>query len=109
MLSIELALPSGVTISSVSFTIHSAQPTTPPADKTGTINTSNGMATASVETSYPRSTDDTVTFTATTDSGEPCTGISLAFTVNSGAQALVGVTLVCGLLTPDSGVGVRVN
>jgi hypothetical protein len=105
MLNIELTLPSGVTISSVSFTIHSAQPISAAADDTGTIDTSNSMAAVSVEISYPATTNVTVTFTATTDDGEPCTGTSNpAFTVNSGAQTLVGVTLVCGLLMPDAGV-----
>jgi hypothetical protein len=110
MLSLALTLPTGVTISSVSYTIHSAQPTSPPADKNGSINTSNSMATASVETSYPASTADTVSLTATTSDGEPCTGTSSQFAVVSNGQALVGVTLTCGLLTPDGGAGsVRVN
>jgi hypothetical protein len=105
-----LTLPTGVTISSVSYVIHSAQPTSPPADKTGSINTSNSMATGSVETSYPASTNDTVSLTATTSDGEPCTGTSPQFSVVSNGQALVGVTLSCGLLTPDGGQGsVRVN
>jgi hypothetical protein len=105
MLSLALSLPGGATISSVSYTIHSAQPTSPPADKAGTINTSNGMATASVETSFAASTNDTVTLTATTSDGEPCTGTSPQFSVVSNGQALVGVTLTCGLLTPDGGAG----
>jgi hypothetical protein len=105
MLSMALTLPTAVTISSVAYTIHSAQPTSPPADKSGTINTSNSMATASVETSYPASSADTVTLTATTSDGEPCTGTSPQFAVVSNGQALVGVTLTCGLLTPDGGPG----
>jgi hypothetical protein len=107
---IELTLPIGVTISSVAFDIHSAQPISAPADDTGTIDTSNGMAAALAEISYPASTADTVTFTATTDTGELCTGTSGPFTVTSGGQSLVGVTITCALLMPDSGVGpVRVN
>jgi hypothetical protein len=110
MLSMALTLPTGVTINSVAYTIHSAQPTSPPADKTGSIDTSNSMSTPSVETSFPASTNDTVTLTATTSDGEPCTGTSPAFSVTSNGQALVGVTVTCGLLTPDGGVGsVRVT
>lgn len=110
MLSMALTLPTGVTISAVQYAIHSAQPTSPPADKTGTIDTSNTMATPSVETSYPASTSDTVTLTATTSAGEPCTGTSPQFSVVSNGQALVAVTMTCGLLTPDGGPGsVRVN
>jgi hypothetical protein len=110
VVSMALSLPSGVTISSVSYTIHSNQPASPPADKTGTVNTSNSMATASVETSYPASTNDTVTMTATTSDGAPCTGTSPEFVVTSGGQALVGLTLTCGLLPADGGAGsVRVN
>ncbi len=109
-LSMALALPTGVTISQVSYVIHSAQPTSPPADKNATIDTSNAMATASVETSYPASRNDTVTLNATTSEGAPCTGTSSQFSVTSNGQALVGVTLTCGLLTPDGGSGsVRVN
>ncbi len=110
MVSLALSLPGGVTISSVSYTIHSNQATTPPADKTGTVNTSNSMATASVETSYPASTNDIVTMTATTSDGAPCSGTSPEFTVTSGGQALVGLTITCGLVTADGGSGsVRVN
>jgi hypothetical protein len=110
MLSMALTLPGGVTIGSVQYIIHSAEPTSPPADKTGAIDTSNAMATPSVETSYPASTNDTVTLNATTSDGEPCTGTSSQFSVVSNGQAVVGVTLTCGLLTPDGGPGsVRVN
>jgi outer membrane protein assembly factor BamB len=110
MLSLALSLPSGVMISMVRYDIHSGQPTSPPADKNGSIDTSNGMATASVETSYPASANDTVTLTATTSAGEPCTGTSIAFDVTSNGQSLVAVTLTCGLLVPDAGTGsVRVN
>jgi hypothetical protein len=110
MLTLALTLPSGLTISQVNYTIHSAQPTAPPADKTGVINTGNGMAQPGVETSYPASTNDTVTLTATTSDGESCSGTSAAFPVLSNMQAMVSVTLTCGLLTPDGGPGsVRVN
>ena len=110
MLSMALTLPGGVSISTVSYTIHSAQPTAAPADKNGSIDTSNPMATASVETSYPASTNDTVTLSATTSAGEPCTGTSSQFSVVSNGQALVAVTMTCGLLTPDGGPGsVRVT
>ena len=105
MLSMALTLPGGVSIGSVSYIIHSAQPTGAPADKTGTIDTSNSMATPSVETSYPASTNDTVTLNATTSDGEPCTGTSAQFPVVSNGQALVSVVLTCGLLTPDGGAG----
>src|SRR5262249_34173664 len=87
MLSLALTLPSGIMISQVQHTIHSAQPTSPPADKTGTINTSNAQASPSVETSYPPSTNDTVTLTATTSDGEPCTGTSAPFAVLSNQQS----------------------
>lgn len=105
MLSMALTMPSGISISSVSYKIHSNQPTGAPADKTGSINTSNAQATPSVETSYPASTNDVVTLTATTSDGEPCSGSSSEFSVLSGQQSAVMVTLTCGLLTPDGGPG----
>src|SRR5262249_9710458 len=111
VLSLSLSLPSDVTISSVTYVIHSAQATSPPADKTGTIDTSSSMATASVETSYPASSNDAVPVTATTSQGEPCTGSNvMPFAVVANSQSLVGVVLVCGLLVPDAGAGsVRIN
>ncbi len=74
-----LSLPSGVTINAVSYTIHSNQTANPSADQTGTINTANGMAIPSIDTIYPASTHDTVTMTASTSAGEPCTGIATPF------------------------------
>ena len=105
MVSLALTLPSSVTISQVAYKIHSAQATNPPADKSGTIDVSNAMAMASIETSYPASTADTITLTATTSNGEPCTGTSMSFSIFSGQASTTGVTLTCGLLSPDSGVG----
>jgi hypothetical protein len=115
VLSMALTLPTATVINSVQYTIHSAQPTSPPADEVGTIDTSNVQATPSVETSYPASTNDTVTLSATTADGEPCSGSSSQFSVVSNGQALVAVTLTCGLLVPDvlhpdaSAGSVRVN
>jgi hypothetical protein len=115
VLSLALALPTGTVITSVQYTIHSAQPTSPPDDKMGTIDISDAMAQPSVETSYPASSDDLITLTATTALGEPCSGTSDPFTVAANAQAVVGVRLVCGLLTadlvnPDASAGsVRIN
>jgi hypothetical protein len=115
MVSLALTLPTGTVISSVQYTIHSAQPTTPPTDKVGTIDTSGDQSTPSVETSYPASSNDTVTLTATTADGEPCSGSSPQFSVVTNGQALVAVTLTCGLLTadllhPDASAGsIRVN
>jgi hypothetical protein len=115
MLSMALSLPSGTTITSVQYTIHSNQATSPPADKSGTIDTSDDSATPSVETSYPVSSNDIVTLTALTALSEPCTGTSSEFMVVPNGQALVAVTLTCGLLTadqlhPDASAGsVRVN
>jgi hypothetical protein len=110
MLSMALTLPSGVTITQVQYKIHSAQPTGAPADKTGTINVSNAQAQPGVETSYPASTNDTVTLTATTTDGEPCTGTSNEFSVIAGSQSMAMVTLTCGLSTPDASAGsVRVS
>jgi hypothetical protein len=114
-LSLALTLPTGTVITSVEYMIHSAQPTSPPADKTGTIDISDDMAMPTLETSFPASTDDLVTLTATTARGEPCSGTSDPFSVVPNAQALVGVRLVCGLLTadllnPDASAGsVRIN
>jgi hypothetical protein len=113
MVSLALTLPGGISISSVHYKIHSNQPTTPPADKDGDINTSNPQAQPSVETSYPASTNDVVTLTATTSAGEPCSGSSTTppgFTVVSNGQAVVNLVLTCGLLQADGGPGsVRVN
>jgi hypothetical protein len=110
LLKMALTLPSGLTISQVNYTIHSAQPTNAPADKTGTIPTGNAQAAPGVETSYPASTNDTVTLSAVTSDGEACTGTSVPFAVVAGSQTPIMVTLTCGLLTPDASSGsVRVS
>jgi hypothetical protein len=110
-LSLGLTLPSGVKIDTVHWKIASAQPVNPPAAKEGDIDTSDVNATASVETSYPASTNDKVTLTAKTSRGEDCVGSSAEFTTpGGGAQVLVNVTLVCGqVVTPSNSGSVRVT
>ena len=102
--SLAFALPSGAQINSVTYDIKAGAPSGI-ADVTGTINTSDPHATASVEHSFPASTGDTVTMDATTTTGVSCHGVSTPFNVTSGGVAQVSVTLVCGAATNPDGPG----
>jgi hypothetical protein len=100
-----LSLPGGVTISAVDWKVFSAaSPTVPVAS--GTINTSNGRATASVNLSLAQGSGYTVNMTTTTSDGIPCSGTSSAFNVIPGATFVpVAVTIACGNVTPGPGAG----
>jgi hypothetical protein len=99
-ISLALTLPGGVSINSVDYRIHAgaaqAPAVGPIADVTGTINTSDPNATASVAHSFPASTGDTVTLMATTAGGVSCTGTSMPFSLMAGGEAHVSVTVLCG-------------
>ncbi len=95
-----LSVPPGLQINAVSYVIHEGTPVAPDsaiADVTGTINTSDPNATASVDHSFPRSTGDVVTLSADTVGAAPvhCTGTSTPFTVTAGQPIAVTVTVVC--------------
>jgi hypothetical protein len=97
-----LTLPSGVTVSSVHYSIQSTSIATVVA---GDINTSDPRATASVFTSYPASTGDTVTMHAMTSAGRSCDGTSPVFSVMAGQVAMTMVTLNCGGSVPTQTSG----
>jgi hypothetical protein len=87
-----LTLPGGATVSRVDWRILSAAgiPLV-----TGSIATDDPNATASVDTSCPASTGDTLEMSATTSAGVVCRGLSAPFDVAAGATAAAMVTLVC--------------
>jgi hypothetical protein len=100
-----LSLPGGVTIASVDWKVFSAASPTV-AVASGTINTSNGSATASVNLSLAQGGGYTVSMTTTTSEGAPCAGTSSAFNVIPGATSVpVAVTIACGNVTPSPSVG----
>src|SRR5262245_18627409 len=76
-----LTIPGGLTVNSVNWTINSS---TNMSLASGTINTSDVNSSASVDTSCPASTGDTLTMSATTTTGVACTGTSLPFNVVAG-------------------------
>jgi hypothetical protein len=97
-----LTLPSGAVVGSVHWTISSTSIAT---IAEGGIATWDEHATASVFTSYPASTGDTVTLHALTSTGRSCDGTSSTFSVTAGAVAMVGVVLTCEDTTPTQTQG----
>ncbi len=97
-LKIAFAIPGGDEIDSVTYTINTSTSTTPLA--TGSFNTMDKNATASLDVALPPTTGtqtDTVILTATTKNGLSCTtGTSSPFTVASGVPSSVMLTLACG-------------
>ena len=88
---------------SVSYIIHAGTPVPPGPvipDATGTINVSDPNSTPSVDQSFPASTGDTVTMTATGTGGVQCTGTSAPFPVTAGGVSTVSVTITCPNGTP---------
>jgi hypothetical protein len=99
-----LALPDGVSITSVNWRVLSPGVATPVA--AGTINTVNAGATASLNLTLPQGSGYTLTMTTTTTDGVPCSGTSAPFNVALGTEVMpVSVTLACGNVTPASGTG----
>jgi len=100
-----LSLPGAVGISSVDWKVFSAASSTV-AVASGTIDTSSGSATASVNLSLAPGSGYTVNLTTTTSDGIPCSGTSPAFNVTPGASFVpVAVIIACGNVTPSPGVG----
>jgi hypothetical protein len=99
-----LTLGSGATVNQVHYVIHAGMPSGI-TDVAGDINTSDPNATASAFHSFPASTGDTVTLSATTSAGKACTGTSMPFSVTAGTTASVNVTLICGGSVPTSNTG----
>jgi hypothetical protein len=71
----------------------------------GTINTANMSSSPSVSVGVPSSSGDRVTMNATTSVGTMCTGTSAPFDVVAGQATAVSVTVNCGTVTPDGGLG----
>lgn len=99
-LEVALALPGGVTVSSVAWKILSS---TSVVLASGTVNTTDPKATPSVNVSVPTGNGDTVTMTTTTSQGISCSGTSAPFNVTVGQPALVPVTITCGNVSSDAG------
>jgi hypothetical protein len=97
---VALALPGGVTVSSVAWKVLSSASV---VLASGTVNTNDPKATPSVDVSVPTGTNDTVTMTTTTSQGVSCSGTSAPFNVTSGQPVPVPVTITCGNVTTDGG------
>jgi hypothetical protein len=86
--------PNGPTVSAVQWQILASDGTT--VLRSGTVNTSDPNATASVDTSCPAGKGNKAVLTATASDGTHCSGMSAPFNVTAGAAVMVGVQLVCG-------------
>jgi hypothetical protein len=85
--------PGGPAVNAVHWAVVSS---TQAVVRQGDIDTSDVNATASLDTSCPAGSGDSVVLTATATNGDPCTGTSLPFNVAQGASVIVTVQLVCG-------------
>src|SRR5262249_29605108 len=102
---VKLALtipPSGPSVSAVAWRINGAGGA---LIASGTIQTGDPNATASVQTSGRAGSGYVVSLSAMASDGSACTGTSLPFNVAVGGTTTVDVQLVCGGGTPMQGNG----
>jgi hypothetical protein len=99
---IALLLPGGVTVSSVSWKVFSS---TSAVLASGAINTTNPNATPTVSIGLPPGTGDTVSMTTTTSNGAACSGTSAPFNVVTNQTIHAPVTITCGTVAVDGGIG----
>lgn len=99
---VALVIPGGSTISSVSWSIKSS---VGQSLASGTTNTSRAGASVSLAVGLPAGQGDTVTMTATTNAGIPCSGTSNPFDVTPNQTSSVSVVLNCGPIVADGGLG----
>jgi hypothetical protein len=102
-LKIGFAIPTGDAINSVNYKITASL--TNATLVAGSINTSDVNATASLDLALPPTAagaTDTVVLTATTAKGVACTTAPTTFTVTSGANTNVMLSMVCGTSTPQT-------
>jgi hypothetical protein len=100
---VALNIPGGETISSVSWTVKSSSNQVLAA---GTTNTSRSGATASFAVGLQAGTGYVVTMTATTSTGDTCSGFSAPFNVVANQTSPpVSVNLNCGTVATDGGLG----
>jgi hypothetical protein len=97
-----LTIPGGATISSVAWTVKSSSNQ---LLASGTTNTSRSGATGSFAVGLAAGTGDVVTMTATTSNGDTCSGSSAPFNVVANQTSPVSVSLNCGAVTADGGLG----
>jgi len=99
---IAFALPGGVALNSVNYSVFSSSDA---VVASGTIDTHDPNATASVDIVLAPGTGDTVTLSAVTSTGLSCQGTSAPFDIASGQVTPVQVTLVCGGSSTPTGRG----
>jgi hypothetical protein len=97
-----LTIPGGATIASVTWTVESSSNQ---LLASGMTNTSRSGASASFAVGLPTGTGDVVAMTATTSNGETCSGSSAPFNVVANQTSPVSVSLNCGAVTSDGGLG----
>ena len=93
----------GVTLTSVAYKVTSSL--TGNTIVSGTMNTSDPNATASLDLALPPTAagaTDTVVLTATSAGGVACATAPTTFTVTSGANTSVMLSMVCGTSTPQT-------
>jgi hypothetical protein len=95
-------LPGGATVGSVSWTVFSSSSA---VLASGTTDTRNPRSTPSFSIGLAPGVGDTVSMTAATSQGAICSGTSAPFDVTVGQLVSVGVSLSCGNVTTDAGVG----
>jgi hypothetical protein len=94
-LRLALELPAGDVIAQVEYTITSGN-LTPTVTVTGSVDTSDPNVAASVLLDFPPSTGDSVSLSATSGSGQSCTGLATGLDLTPGQVTMVGILLVCG-------------
>jgi hypothetical protein len=102
-LKVAFAIPDGDSIGSLTYKITATSGGA--TLLSGTINTSDPNAAASLDFALPPTASgatDTVVLTATTGKGVACTTAPTTFTVISGANTNVMLSLVCGTGTPTN-------
>ncbi len=106
-----VVLPSGATISSVTYAVKNSSSATIAGPGTFTVTDPNATISLDIVVPVTPTGDagDTVTLSAMTSTGQSCTGTSAPFPVVAGTNTPVMMTLTCGTATasgPTGNVGI---
>src|SRR5450631_3700371 len=102
-----VVLPSGATISTVTYSVKNSSSTTIAGPGTFTVTDPNATISLDIVVPVTPAGDagDTVTLSATTSTGQSCTGTSAPFPVTAGTNTPVMMTLTCGSATASGPTG----
>ena len=99
---LQLSLPSGVTLNSISWNVLSS---TGAVLASGSTNTTGPRATPSLSVSVPQGTGERVSVAATTTAGASCAGTSDPFNVTRGTSVPVSLMITCTAPPASTGLG----